>query len=324
MNGICVPAPSPTPTCMPNLGGLCSSDSQCCSGYCDTLVTDKCTTRPVSTATPTVTIRPSVTPTATVRPSSTPTVTITPTATVRPSVTPTPTIEVCRSVNQSCYGSNGAVNCCAGLSCNSSGLCVVVSSPTPTIRPSATPTPTIVIVPSVTPTPTAVVIRPSATPTPTVVVSNPTATPTPTSGVVMPTNTPTSMPSACKQCPSNFGCYQYVNGTTTEYKWFVPGYVSQNFVKVTDQTCVDHAVVKPLFKGKENGDANCDGFINGADYSVWRREYLDISKAQPVVRNNWEADFTGSTGKCDGVVDGYDYSLWRRGYYYFMNNSLGQ
>jgi glycogen synthase len=74
----------------------------------------------------------------------------------------------------------------------------------------------------------------------------------------------------------------------------------------------------PTFKGKENGDSNCDGIVNGADYSVWRREYIDISQRGDLVRNNWESDFTGPNGKCDGVVNGYDYSLWRRQYYYYL------
>lgn len=68
-------------------------------------------------------------------------------------------------------------------------------------------------------------------------------------------------------------------------------------------------IAKPSYIGKSGGDANCDGWVGGADYSVWRKEYLDISKTQPVMRNNWEADFN-----CDSKVDGTDFSLWRRGY----------
>jgi hypothetical protein len=133
-----------------------------------------------------------------------------------------------------------------------------------------------------------------------------------------PTNTPVVVATAtpglgCKQCPSTFGCYQYVNGSNTEYRWFVPGYVSLNFVKISDQTCINNSVAKPTFKGKENADANCDGYINGADYSIWRREYIDISQTEPVVRSTWEADFN-----CDKVVNGYDFSLWNTRYHQLL------
>jgi hypothetical protein len=74
------------------------------------------------------------------------------------------------------------------------------------------------------------------------------------------------------------------------------------------------SVGKPTFKGKEKGDANCDGFIDGADYSIWRYEYVDVCGGEAVSRNSWEADFTGPDGKCDGIVDGADYSLWRANY----------
>jgi hypothetical protein len=92
----------------------------------------------------------------------------------------------------------------------------------------------------------------------------------------------------------------------------VTGYVQGGFVAETGTTC--GGVLKPAFMGKIGGDANCDGLISGADYSIWRREYIDISKTQSVQRNNWEADFTGINGTCDGLVSGYDYSLWRRAY----------
>ena len=68
-------------------------------------------------------------------------------------------------------------------------------------------------------------------------------------------------------------------------------------------------VIKPMYIGKGGGDANCDGLVNGVDYSIWRKEYIDICKTLPVIRNTWEADFN-----CDGTVGAYDYSLWRRGY----------
>jgi hypothetical protein len=112
----------------------------------------------------------------------------------------------------------------------------------------------------------------------------------------------------CKECPSDFQCY--TNGS--EFKWFVPGYVWQDFKLAADEVNNNcGGVVAPSFRGKAMGDANCDGYTDGYDYSVWRREFKDSSLTlQP--QGLWEADFTGSDGKCDGSVDGYDYSLWRR------------
>ena len=115
----------------------------------------------------------------------------------------------------------------------------------------------------------------------------------------------------CKQCMNNFQCY---GNAQFGYKWFVPGYEMDGFGLSVDQYCIDAGIPKPTWKGKAAGDANCDGVINGADLSIWRREYVDVSAGQAVSRNTWEADFTGSNGLCDGVVNGADYSLWHRSY----------
>ncbi|MCL4384671.1 hypothetical protein M1116_04405 [Patescibacteria group bacterium] len=115
----------------------------------------------------------------------------------------------------------------------------------------------------------------------------------------------------CKECPNDFHCY---GNPTFGYKWFVSGYQMDGFALSVDQYCVDAGIPKPTWKGKAAGDANCDGAVNGADLSIWRREYVDVSQGQSVSRNNWEADFTGPTGQCDGIVNGADYSLWRRSY----------
>jgi len=122
---------------------------------------------------------------------------------------------------------------------------------------------------------------------------------------VTPTNTPPV--ARCRTCPSEFYCYV---STTGEHRWFVTGYVQGGFVRETvANSTVCGGVVKPTYVGKTGGDANCDGSVDGADYSVWRREYLDICKTEPIESATWEADFN-----CDSKVDGYDYSLWRRGY----------
>lgn len=127
--------------------------------------------------------------------------------------------------------------------------------------------------------------------------------------VSTPTLTPTNTPpvTSCRICPSVFNCYV---STAGEHRWFVDGYVQGGFVRETVANSVAcGGVVKPSYVGKTGGDANCDGLVDGADYSVWRREYLDICKTEPIVSATWEADLN-----CDTKVDGYDYSLWRRGY----------
>jgi hypothetical protein len=116
--------------------------------------------------------------------------------------------------------------------------------------------------------------------------------------------------SSCKECPTTFECYKLNTGG--EYRWFVPGYVMNGFVRDVDDNCTGSNVPKPTFKGKSKGDANCDGSIDVTDYAVWRREFVDLSAGVPEVSTNWDADFTGSDGKCDGVVNVFDYSLWHK------------
>lgn len=47
------------------------------------------------------------------------------------------------------------------------------------------------------------------------------------------------------------------------------------------------------------GDANGDGVVDGADYTLWADHYLATGRMWP------EGDFTG-----DGIVDGADYTIW--------------
>ncbi len=112
---------------------------------------------------------------------------------------------------------------------------------------------------------------------------------------------------SCRECPNDFKCYQ--SAKYVKLGWYVTGYVPEGFenVVVPDSYC--DGIAKPTWLGKGGGDANCDGSLNGADYSTWRSEYLDVSKGQQVSRSTWEADFN-----CDSYVNGYDYSLWRSRY----------
>ena len=53
---------------------------------------------------------------------------------------------------------------------------------------------------------------------------------------------------------------------------------------------------------KNGGDYNCDGVINGADYVVWRNEFID------------KTGTLNSDGNCDGKISISDYSKWREMY----------
>jgi len=116
---------------------------------------------------------------------------------------------------------------------------------------------------------------------------------------------------ACYDCPSVFRCYK--NGEN--YKWFVLGYEQTGYVHdytedgvqkvVPDSACTTRQVVKPTFKGKAKADADCNGVTDQADYSIWRKEYLDKIKTG----SRWESDFD-----CNNLVDQADYSNWRRFY----------
>lgn len=56
---------------------------------------------------------------------------------------------------------------------------------------------------------------------------------------------------------------------------------------------------------KANGDYNCDGTVNGLDYSWWKQEFVD--KIQH--GGKWTASRT-----CSGTVTTEDFSAWRDGY----------
>lgn len=56
------------------------------------------------------------------------------------------------------------------------------------------------------------------------------------------------------------------------------------------------------------GDANCDGIINGLDFSFWRYEAIDGVKNVVNGQSIWSADFD-----CSGIVNIVDFSIWRKG-----------
>jgi len=138
-------------------------------------------------------------------------------------------------------------------------------------------------------------------------------------GLVSSTNATLSMGSVCKECPNDFHCYGPADDKVDfGYAWFATGYVMEGYVaQVPDTYCDDSGLVKPTWLGKGMGDANCNGQIDTYDFSLWNRE-LEESNGEDMIRNNWEADFTGPDGGvCDGVVDTYDFSLWNRSYVIF-------
>jgi Mg-chelatase subunit ChlD len=54
--------------------------------------------------------------------------------------------------------------------------------------------------------------------------------------------------------------------------------------------------------GTQGGDYNCDGVLDIADYSIWRKEFLDKIIVDGYIM---------SDGNCDGISDTDDYSAWR-------------
>ena len=135
-------------------------------------------------------------------------------------------------------------------------------------------------------------------------------------------NATLSVGSACKECPSDFHCFGPADDKVDYgYRWFADGYVQEGWVtKVPNNYCDEVNIIKPQWLGKGRGDANCDGVLDIADTAVWRHEYADISKGDEIVRDNWEADFTGPGGVCDGIVDIGDVSLWRANFTKYFTN----
>jgi hypothetical protein len=68
---------------------------------------------------------------------------------------------------------------------------------------------------------------------------------------------------------------------------------------LTAGTDLGHYVFNNFLKHSGPGDANGDGFVDGADYTIWADHYLLSDQL-------WgDADFTG-----EGIVDGADYTVW--------------
>jgi hypothetical protein len=82
------------------------------------------------------------------------------------------------------------------------------------------------------------------------------------------TTAPTSATNKCTECPKTFSCYSN-NG---EYKWFATGMPMIGFTLESVETNCTAVAPKPTFLGKSKGDANCDGTIDTADYSLWHKD----------------------------------------------------
>ena len=59
---------------------------------------------------------------------------------------------------------------------------------------------------------------------------------------------------------------------------------------------------------RSKGDADCNGKIEPADYSIWRKEFY-LQGAGTTARNNWMANFSCSSSK--QKVDITDFNIWR-------------
>ncbi|MCJ7741050.1 hypothetical protein MUP32_07115 [Candidatus Microgenomates bacterium] len=278
-------APTATRTPTPTVSCLCSGANDCigksppCGGTscilytCGSVQTPTLTPTPSSTNTPTPTKTPTLTPTRT----PTPTVTVTLTPTRTPTVTSTPTPS---STN----------------------------TPTPTKTPTLTPTPSSTNTPTPTKTPT---LTPTRTPTPTpycqcdlwAVVDDhcapkfasctakytcdclnqlPTVTPTP-SGSITLTPTPTNTNISVTPTPT------------------IPVNITMTPSPTPDETCSRCAK-------KDRGDADCNGVIDDADYTIWKSDFLTGAR---FIANGCPAPDTADFNR-DGKVDLQDFEIWRK------------
>jgi hypothetical protein len=275
--------------CCPAAGGVWSSNLALCA-----------TLTPTPTATKTLTPTPTVTKMPTSMPTATKT--LTPTVTKMPTITPMATKTlVPTKIPTEIPTKMPTITPMATKTLVPTKIPTEIPTKMPTITPLATKTLVPTKTPVVSPTETPIEVLPTNTP----VVVLPTRTPSPVKTV---TPVPTSPLSLCTECSNNFKCYVSLG----EYKWFTSGLAMQGFALTTDPLC--GGVPKPQFLGKSKGDANCDGAIDTADYSLWHKEFYD-GDAGVIVSNQWNADFTGPDGVCDGIVDTADYSLWHKYFY---------
>jgi hypothetical protein len=61
-----------------------------------------------------------------------------------------------------------------------------------------------------------------------------------------------------------------------------------------------------LISMTNNADYNNDGFVNAADYTVWRNTVGSTTV--------FDADGSGPSGSPDGVIDQFDYDFWKLHY----------
>jgi hypothetical protein len=183
-----------------------------------------------------------------------------------------------------------------------SGEPTPTSGQNPTPSQPATPTPSSGPNPSPSP-------RPSSNPNPSPGPSNsPSPVPSLRPTGVVPTVTLRPSGSRERVCPAVFGCYQY----ESEFRWLASGYENLGFKRVKDNECNSRGVPIPNYKDKLRGDANCDGYISGADYSIWRKEAIDKQQSNGA----WEADFNQ-----DGVVDESDLGILKTFYLQYLIDS---
>jgi hypothetical protein len=64
----------------------------------------------------------------------------------------------------------------------------------------------------------------------------------------------------------------------------------------------------PVCIKKDNGDANCDGVVDGIDYSIWLNSQCPPTRKEGSVCASYKADFNK-----DNNVDDTDYAIWLKG-----------
>lgn len=164
-------------------------------------------------------------------------------------------------------------NCPSNQVCLNSQCVIPTNTPIPSLTPTLTPTST-----------------PTRTPTPTVTLT-PTKTTTP-SPTVTPTSTVTLAPTITL----------IPTGSLTPTPTLTP---TPSDTPVPTPTPTSSPIPPPTVTptpgcGAIQGDVNCDGKVNGQDYTIWLLHYN-----QTTTNGYKDGDFDS-----DGVIDGVDYVIW--------------
>lgn len=123
--------------------------------------------------------------------------------------------------------------------------------------------------------------------------------------------------------PSTFECVEgsKIKGCdSTGTQWSTP--VACPSGQCANRACVPpttsvNCMVCPNGKSRTSGDANCDGSVDGLDYSIWRQEAIDHTKSTLSGVNGWWASFNcveSDSNSDTWVTRITDYTTWKSTY----------